>query len=249
MRDYILKLPTFEGPLDLLIHFVHTNDVDIRHLPIAPICRKYLEFLRACEEIDLTLSSEWLAMAARLIYIKSCTLLPGKMLDEAPGSESWWDDVEDPKAALIRELLDRERLLAIRNALPAMRLLEEKSLDSYTRKGLGDFEFDEAKSYDLGEIGIYDLLDLYRQTLVRRHKHRPIEMEVRHLRLSDVVREILSRFLPKGVKQYFISLLPPDFDMHRCVMTFLAILELARTGRVQLYQIDPASDLQVERIR
>ena len=60
-------MPSFEGPLDLLLHFVRTRELDIRRLPIAPICHDYLEFLRACEEIDLTLSSEWLAMAARLI--------------------------------------------------------------------------------------------------------------------------------------------------------------------------------------
>ena len=184
MKDYILQLPSFEGPLDLLLHFVRTRELDIRNLPVAPICRDYLDYIRACEEIDFTLSSEWLAMAARLIYIKSCTLLPGRMLDEAPGTESLWMDTEDPKSQLIRELMDRERLVAIRNAMPGLRTKETESLASYHRAVEDDDE--EQITYELGEIGIYDLLDLYRQVLLRREKHQTMEIEVRQLRLSEV---------------------------------------------------------------
>ncbi|MFH1676274.1 MAG: segregation/condensation protein A [bacterium] len=249
MKEYILQLPTFEGPLDLLLHFVRTRDVDIRNLPIAPICHEYLEFLQACEEIDLAPSSEWLAMAARLIYIKSCTLLPSRGLDEAPGSECYWPDVEDPKTALIRELLERERLMAIRQVLPVMRLKEERSLASFRRQAGNEFEVDEKVTYELGELGIYDLLDLWRGVLIRREKKRPMEMEIRHLKLSEVIKELLSRFLPKGASRFFRALLPQKFVLHQAVMTFLAILELARTGRVKLYQSDPTDLLTVERIR
>lgn len=249
MKDYILKLPEFEGPLDLLLHFVHTADVDIRCLPIAPICKEYLEFLRACEDIDLTLSSEWLAMAARLVYIKSCTLLPGSGLAEAPGSECFWPDTEDPRDALIRELLDRERLLAIRNSLPVLKIREAETLASYTRDELTESAVEGTRLYDLGELGIFDLLDLYRSTLLRRHEKRPLEVVVNHLTLSEVIREILSRFLPKGVVKYFNALLPNKSTIHNSVMTFLAILELARIGRVNLHQSDPLGELQIERIR
>jgi segregation and condensation protein A len=248
VREYILQLPAFEGPLDLLLHFVRTRDIDIRHLPIAPICKDYLEFLRACEEIDLTLSSEWLAMAARLIYIKSCTLLPGRGLDEAPGNESYWPDVEDPRAQLIRELMDRERLLAIRKAIPAFQVRESQSLGTYVRSVGSDLERDDSRSYDLGETGIYDLLDLYRRVLLRRERERPLEVNVKQLRLSEVIKELLSKWLPKGVTRFFRALLPTKFSIHEAVTTFLAILELARTGRVRLVQNDPMDRLSVERL-
>jgi len=247
VRDYILQLPSFEGPLDLLLHFVRTRELDIRNLPVAPICRDYLEFLRVCDDIDLSLSSEWLAMAARLIYIKSCILLPGRYLDEAPGSESLWSDVEDPRGKLIRELLDRERLLAIRKISPSLRAMEAASLASYMRNVENDEE--PQVTYDLGELGIFDLLDLYRRVLLRSEANRPMEIKVRHLRLSEVIREILSRFLPRGATKIFQALLPRQFNLHQAVMTFLAILELAKVGRVRLQQSDPYDQLSIERVR
>ncbi len=249
MREFILQLPSFEGPLDLLLHFVRTRDVDIRSLPIAPICREYLEYLRACEEIDLGLSSEWLAMAARLIYIKSCTLLPSRGLDEAPGSEAYWPDVEDPRAELIRELMDRERLMAIRKVVPAFQRRESAAIATFTRRAGLAIDQDGERTYDLGELGIFDLLDLYRKTLLRRRHDRPLEVDVRQLSVGEVIREILSRWLPKGVTRFFRALLPEKYSLHRAVMTFLALLELARDGRVELSQSDPMGQLSVERLR
>jgi segregation and condensation protein A len=249
LKEYIVNLPEFEGPLDLLLLYVHNNNVDIRHLPIAPICEQYLSFLRAAEEIDLSLSSEWLAMASRLIYIKSCTLLPGRMLDEAPGNESLWDDVEDPKNKLILELMERERLLAIRNALPVLRIKEARNIGTYTRHAISDVENTEVTTYELGEVGIFDLLDHYRSSLLRSQTREPMEINMKFRKLSEIIRELLSRFLPKGVTRFFRKLLPERFTVNECVMTFLAILELARTDRVKLYQSDPNSELQVERIR
>jgi segregation and condensation protein A len=248
VKEYILQLPSFEGPLDLLLHFVRTRDIDIRRLPIAPICHDYLEFLRACEEIDLALSSEWLTMAARLIYIKSCTLLPSRGLDEAPGTESYWADVTDPKAALIRELLDRERLVAIRKVLPVLQARESQELGTYFRSQ-PDMDDNDKQTYELGELSIYDLLDLYRKTLIRREKGKAMEVEVRHLRLSEVIRELLTRWLPRGVTRMFRGLLPSRFSLHQAVMTFLAILELTKAGRIKLSQEDPYGQLSVERLR
>lgn len=240
-------MPSFEGPLDLLLHFVRTRELDIRNLSIAPICREYLAFIRACEEVDITLTSEWLAMAARLIYIKSCTLLPGRYLDEAPGNESLWSDTEDPKAQLIRELMDRERLLAIRNIAPILRSSESENLASFKRTNDNDEE--ATITYDLGELGIFDLLDLYRRVLLRHDKNQPMEIKVKHLRLSEVIRDILSRWLPRGARKFFRALLPEKFNLHQAVMTFLAVLELAKSGRLELIQSDPAEQLAIERLR
>jgi len=248
MKEYVLQLPSFEGPLDLLLHFVRTRELDIRSLPIAPICHDYLEFIRTCEEVDIGLSSEWLAMAARLMYIKSCTLLPGRSLAEAPGTESFWDDVEDPRGALIRELMDRERLLAVRNAMPGFRVKEAESLAIHRRE-VDDTDEDPKITYELGELGIFDLLDMYRQVLLRRERHEPIEIHVKHIRLSEAIRDLLKTWLPKGTVRFFRALLPKEFNIHQAVMTFLAILELARDDRVKLVQSDPYDRLSVERLR
>ena len=247
MKEYILQLPSFEGPLDLLLHFVRTRNVDIRHILIAPICHDYLEFLRTCKEIDITLSSEWLAMTARLLYIKSCALLPARELDEAPGSESIWYDIEDPKAQLIRELLDRQRLLAIRRALPKLQALETKELATYTRGYLGEIE--RNRTFELGEISVFDLLGFCRQALARQKKSHTMEITVRHLRLSDVIRDILTHRLPRGTKKLFMHLLPLRWNLHQLIMTFLAVLELAKNGRVKLEQRDPFDNLEIERVK
>ncbi len=240
-------MPSFEGPLDLLLHFVRTRELDIRNLSIAPICREYLTFIKACEKVDVTLTSEWLAMAARLIYIKSCTLLPGRYLDEAPGNESLWSDVEDPKMQLIRELMDRERLLAIRNVAPILRSKETESLASFSR--MNENEDEAVITYDLGELGIFDLLDMYRRVLLRHDSNRTMEINVKQLRLSEVIRELLSRWLPRGARKFFRALLPEQFNLHQAVMTFLALLELAKSGRIALSQTDPSEQLAVERLR
>ena len=101
---------------------------------------------------------------------------------------------------------------------------EAQELATYTR--IVELDEEPQPTYELGEIGIYDLLDIYRQTLVRRDKGRPMEVEVRHLRLSEVIREILTRWLPRGVTRIFRALLPVNFPLHQAVMTFLAVLEL-----------------------
>ncbi len=248
VKDYILQLPSFEGPLDLLLHFVRTRELDIRNFPVAPICSDYLEFIKACEEIDVTLSSEWLAMASRLIYIKSCTLLPGRMLAEAPGTESYWDDVEDPRSELIRELLDRERLMAVRNAIPFVRSREMEGRATF-RRDVEETEDDEVITYELGELGIFDLLDLDRQVLLRREVKAPMEIRVKHRTLGEVIREILSRWLPKGTVRFFRALLPEKIERHHVVITFLALLELAKSGRVILCQVDPTDELSIERLQ
>jgi segregation and condensation protein A len=158
--------------------------------------------------------------------------------------------VEDPRAQLIRELLDRERLVAIRRALPVFQARETIELSTYTRSPADiDVEASLGRTYHLGELGIYDLLDMYRRVLIRREKDQPMEVAVRQLRLSEVIRDILSRWLPRGVTRLFRSLLPSRFSLHQAVMTFLAVLELARVGRVRLEQSDPFDQLQVQRVR
>ncbi|MCK4719604.1 hypothetical protein KAU08_03030, partial [bacterium] len=133
-------------------------------------------------------------------------------------------------------------------SMPEMRSKELIGISSYSRNQ-SETEDDHQVTYDLGELGIYDLLDLYRRVLIHRETRGPLEIQSKHLSLGDVIREILSRWLPRGARKFFVSLLPESFTEHQVVMTFLALLELARGERVILTQSDPYEQLGIERLR
>src|ERR1700693_4268232 len=97
--SYAVKLPAFEGPLDLLLHLIKTNEINIYDIPIAIITQQYLDYLKLMKNLNLSIAGEFIVMAATLIYIKSKTLLP---LEESPPEEQ----EEDPRAELVRRLLE-----------------------------------------------------------------------------------------------------------------------------------------------
>src|SRR4029077_6939345 len=97
--SYAVKLPAFEGPLDLLLHLIKTNEINIYDIPIALITQQYLDYLKLMKPLNLAIAGEFIVMAATLIYIKSKTLLP---IEETPLEEQ----EEDPRAELVRRLLE-----------------------------------------------------------------------------------------------------------------------------------------------
>src|SRR5512139_2056796 len=113
---YSIKIPVFEGPFDLLLHLLKQNEVDIYDIPIALITRQYLEYLEVMKELNLEIASEFLVMAATLIYIKSRMLLP-------PDETIETGEEEDPRAGLVQRLLEYQ---AFKEASGALRVREEK---------------------------------------------------------------------------------------------------------------------------
>ncbi|MCZ7586734.1 MAG: segregation/condensation protein A [Deltaproteobacteria bacterium] len=156
MTDYRVKLPSFEGPLDLLLHLVRKNEYDIFDIPIAEITEQYLGFLELMSELNLEFASDYLVMAATLVKIKSALLLPRPAEDD--------EDAEDPRDELVRQILEYERF-------------REASYDIEQRPQLGRDVF--ARTFPAREleearrepgylqVSIFDLMTAFRAVLSR----------------------------------------------------------------------------------
>src|SRR5215471_13757838 len=151
--QYKVKLPTFEGPLDLLLFLIKKEEVSIYDIPIARITEQYLEYLRAMQELDISLAGEFLLMAATLIHIKSQMLLPRD--PDAPQEE-----MEDPRADLVNQLLEHQKFLSVANVFHQRAMLEAAT---FTRAVM---ETDENNP----EIAatVFQLFEVFREVLARR---------------------------------------------------------------------------------
>jgi len=218
---YQVRLPAFEGPLDLLLHLIRVNQVDIYDIPIARITDEYFQYLRLMEELDLEVAGEFLVMAATLVYIKSRMLLPPEPTEEE-GFE------EDPRASLVDMLVEYQRF---RTASEEFALQEDGQRQYFLRSEPVELPATGAPL----ELNLADLLDAFRAVL-NRAKDRPVlELMARPVTTGERMVAILDRLaLEEPVA--FEVLFPPEADRALVVVTFLGLLELIRQGVVRVWQ-------------
>jgi len=225
-NSYNVKVPVFEGPMDLLLHLIKENKIDIYDIPISVITKQYLDYLGLMKELNLEIASEFLVIAATLIYIKSRMLLPK---DETIETE----EQEDPRAGLVQRLLEYQ---AFKEASGELRKREEVWTGAYMRPSL---EMDKAKlepdleTY-LFEVHLFDLVGALNKIL---SKAPPEEVRITKetLTVKDRIAAILDMVeLEKTVK--FEALFEEDSGRIHIIITFLALLEILRLGIVRVYQ-------------
>src|SRR6516165_11900607 len=161
MVDLKISLPLYEGPLDLLLDLIRRQKVDIYDIPIAKITEQYLEYLHLMEEMNVDVASEFLLMAAQLIYIKSRMLLP-------PDPDALPEEAEDPRTELVRRLLEYEKF---KNAAQMLHQREMVENASWNNAGVIPFSEDEVESQV--NVGLFDLLTAFRD-IIERAKQRPL---------------------------------------------------------------------------
>lgn len=230
--DYQVKLDIFEGPLDLLLHLIRKNEVDIADIPISLITAQYIEYIEMMKSLNLTLAGEFLLMAATLVHIKSRLLVPRIRT----GQEG---EADDPRLEIVQPLMEYMRLKK------AAEHLEERDLlgrDVFVR---GDY--DDA----LGEpeqpvvvAGFFDLIDAFGQLLERRGERPGLEVPVERKRLSIRMDEILAR-LTGAESLGFEELFNGRMTRSDIVVTFLALLELARRGKLSVFQTEPRGPIRL----
>lgn len=229
--SYRVKLALFEGPLDLLLHLVKKNEVDIADIPIAIITDQYLEYVTMLEEMNLDVAGEFLVMAATLMYIKSRCLLPQP--DEPDDEEEG-----DPRAELIERLREYQRFREAAFGLSQRQLLARDVFarprdvpgpDEYGEEGEGEAEV-EVRDASLGI-----LLDAFRRVLQRSAAVPVHEVTREGLTLRDCIGPILGQLRASG-ETTFEALFPDGATRHRIIVTFLALLELMRHGVVRARQ-------------
>ncbi len=233
-----VSLPEFEGPLDLLLHLIQKHELDIFDIPIAFVTARYLEYLDVMQSLDLDIAAEYLLMAATLAHIKSRTLLPAAPPDE-PETGAEGEIEEDPRAALVRRLLEYQKFRAAAEELAA-------------RGVAGRDVFQRGVPIDVGapdvaplaEVPLFALLDAFEKLLKRRKLTLSHEVTTERVSISERIQEIVER-LRANRTSVFDDLFEGAQTRIDLVVTFLALLEMTRLRMTRLYQTGPLEALHV----
>lgn len=227
--EWRVELPVFEGPLDLLLHLVRVNEVEIGDIPVAKICDQFHEYLGLMEELNLDIAAEYIYEAALLIHLKSRMLLPRPRKEDG-------EPVEDPREELVQRLLEYQRLKEV-----AQSLAEVDSVRSgiWTRDaGPPDLRGEEEpEEVDLGEVSLFDLLSAFKGVLLRydREHPPPFHMSRETFSVRGQVERLLGRLSP-GRPYDLLEDLRSLSCRAEAISAFLAVLELARMNLVRLHQ-------------
>jgi segregation and condensation protein A len=221
-----VRLPIFEGPLDLLLHLIKKNEVQITDIPIATITDQYLAMLEELPELNLDGAGEYLVMASTLTYIKSRMLLPGPADD---------DEVEeDPRAELVQQLVEYQRYREVAVALGERNVLAR---DVFAGGGEPLDPAAPAEGPPVRDASLADLLDALRDVLGRLKPPRAHEVTRESISIRDCVSRILAQFAIDAQVE-FASLFAPDSCRAEVIGTFLALLELIRLRVVRARQVE-----------
>jgi segregation and condensation protein A len=225
-NNYSIKLDIFEGPMDLLLYLIKKNEIDIYNIPVVLVTEQYLDYLKMIKALNLDLAGEYLVMAATLIHIKSRLLLPPP---EEPEEEE-----EDPRAELVRQLIEHKKFKEIAENLASRPLLER---DVFVRSAALPEETPKPDSAEeeLIEVSVFELIEAFHRVISQMDKKVLIEFDMEKLSLTDVINEIMDQLtLKKNLT--FEDLLQGKRDRRRIIYTFLAILELVKLRMIKAYQ-------------
>ena len=233
---YTVRLEMFEGPLDLLLHLIQKNEVDIFNIPIALITGQYLETLNVMKVLNLDIAGEYLLMASTLLHIKSKMLLPTSPEEEEEAGE-------DPRAELVRRLLEYQKYKEAASDLARGPMLDR---DVFVRLVVVDEE--ESKGEERIEVNLFELLDVFRQVLERAKPESFHEVILDRISVEERVQDILSLLRKENRSIAFHLLFPEQASRRVIVITFLAILELVKMRRVRLFQTAPFKTIRLSLI-
>jgi len=233
---YETKIDAFEGPLDLLLHLISEAKVDVHEIKISEITEQYLQYIKAMDDLHLEIASEYLVMAANLILIKSKKLLPREEIDIEDEYE------EDLEAELKQRLLEYQ---LYKDSLDEFRRLEEARGQYYTKPAI-DFSpyIDDTFTLDI-EYDASELILAFEKLLRRQKLETPIPTTIVAEKITvedriSVIREVL--LFKKRVK---FSELFERFDKEYIVVTFLAMLEMAKLDAIVLVQGNFDEEIEV----
>jgi segregation and condensation protein A len=231
---YRVKLPIFEGPLDLLLYLVKKNEYDIFDIPIAEITRQYMEHIEIMKVLNLDIAGEYLVMAATLAHIKSKMLLPPDRTVEQEEEEI------DPRMELALKLAEYERFK------DAARQLDEFDMllrDVFLRGGKMVLETEDEKLTDLTLFGLVAALQ---KVLMAAPKETVHQINVAELTIQEKMAE-LSLLITERGEMVFEELFIGEPSRMTIVVTFLALLELIKARVVRIYQAQPFGTIRLFR--
>lgn len=234
--SYEVKLEVFEGPLDLLLHLIKKNEVNIYDIPISLVTQQYLEYVDIMKDLNLEIAGEFLLMAATLTHIKSRMLLPR---EEKAGED---EEVEDPRAELIRKLLEYKSFKEVAEELGQR---EDTWRDVFYNPPDKSIENEDEVFI---EVGLFDLLEAFRDVIAKIPDKRSLEIVPDELTVRGRMTAIIEKLdmaAAEGVT--LMSLLEEECTRRTIVVTFLALLELARIRLIKLMQAGSSDTIRVYR--
>ncbi|MDX1996128.1 MAG: segregation/condensation protein A [Thermoanaerobaculia bacterium] len=229
--EWRIELPIFEGPLDLLLHLVELNEVELADIPVARVCDQFHEYLALAEYLNLDLAGEFIYEAAVLIHLKSRMLLPRRDKGEGGRAES------DPREELVQRLLEYRRYKEAAQALAEVDVLRR---GLWTRReNPADRPAARDESVDLGDVSLFDLMRALRSALQRYEKEHPppFRLLAESFSVRDQVHRLLG-LLDAGRPFDFLHDLRHRSCRAEAIAAFLAVLELARLHLVRIHQAD-----------
>lgn len=235
---YTVRLDRFEGPLDLLLHLIRKNEMDIKNIEISKITDQYLDHINAMKVLDVDLASEFIVMAATLIYIKSKMLLP------SPEAENEEQDL-DPRQALMERLIEYQTFKWGAESLASRPLLGDDLFKVSVVDDTPREAFDPKEGWL--EAGIYELAVVLNDLLVRSVP-KIHHIELNEISLEERILDIVNRLnldLKKAVE--FKNLMALAASRSEIIVTFLALLELTRLRCVKLFQAVHGSDIHIKK--
>ncbi len=234
MTKYKVKLDFFEGPLDLLLHLIKKNSLNIYDIPMALITQQYLEYIEVMKELNLHIAGEFLLMASTLVHIKSRMLLPAEEAEDR-GSN---DVEEDPRQELVERLL---RYKQFKEAGENLAKREETWCNVFYR---GDNKI-YPDIYPL-EVGLFELVEVLKELLKKTPHKMEIDIVPEEFSIKERMNEIIEALKGAGLAGVTIySLVKDNISKRFIIATFLAILELAKLRLIKLVQTDISGPLRI----
>ncbi len=227
------KLEAFEGPLDLLLHLIDKNELDIYNIPIREITQQYLAYVQAMHELELEVTSEFLVMAATLLSIKSKMLLPKPPVIELD-TDGYLDDV-DPRAELVQKLIEYRKYKLIAE------MLREKEVERsmvFTREPEDLTPYMRVVPENPLEGITPTHLFIAFQRILRKVHSRKVVSKIRRdeISIKDRMSEMIQLLQRQGGKMLFSKLIDPEHGREGTVVTFMALLELIKVRKIAVFQ-------------
>jgi len=234
---YNIKLPNFEGPLDLLLYLIRKHKIDIYDIPIAFMLEEYLKYLAVMEDLNISIEGEFMEMAATLIQIKLRSLLP----------RSVEEDLEDPRTELVNNLLAYQKVKETTEILSELaeenRCYFYRSMDEDVRKEIQQ----SAVSYELEQkdVDLYDLIKVLQKYIIQKPQEISEDISLDEYKVEVKIEE-LTKLLRKHTKILFSDLIK-NCNRIELIAFFLAILELMKRKKISVFQNTQFSDIHINK--
>jgi segregation and condensation protein A len=231
-----IKLDAFEGPLDLLLHLIKKEEIDIWNIPIALITEQYLEYLHIMKQLNINVAGEWIMMASTLILIKSKMLLPKDPVDESNAEVE-----EDPRNELVYQILEHQKF---KNAAEMLYTREEVENAVWNKQPSDVLE----DGNEVVAVTLFDLLHAFHEVVKRFEDQRVMEVAQEEVSIEQKIAD-LRRLLMVHDKILFSTFFTQIRSKNHLIVTFLALLELVRLHEIWLYQPKAFDEIHISKLK